>query len=104
MPDTSKVVANVEAGKPPAAGMGRKKGVPNKTTKLLKDAILMAAENVGSNGKGKDGLVGYCTYLATDQPKAFAQLIGRVLPMQVTGPDDEDGNPTEITFRLVKPE
>jgi hypothetical protein len=33
--------------------VGRKKGTPNKTTKLLKDAILKAAEKAG----GKGGLV-----------------------------------------------
>jgi hypothetical protein len=41
--------------KPPNAGKGRVKGVPNKTTALLKDAILLAAEGAG----GKAGLVGY---------------------------------------------
>ncbi len=53
-------------------GKGRKRGVPNKTTKLLKDAILKAAEATGEDQKGKDGLVGYCTYLAKDEPKAEA--------------------------------
>ena len=33
--------------KPPNAGKGRKAGVPNKTTALLKDAILRAAEGAG---------------------------------------------------------
>ena len=32
---------------PPNAGKGRKKGIPNKTTALLKDAILMAAAEAG---------------------------------------------------------
>jgi hypothetical protein len=36
-------------------------------------------------GKGK--LVGYCKFLAKSEPKAFAGLLGRVLPMQVTGED-----------------
>jgi hypothetical protein len=38
---------------------GRKKGTPNKVTQSLRQAILMAAEAVGSNGKGAGGLVGY---------------------------------------------
>ena len=38
-------------------GPGRPKGVPNKTTALLKDAILMAAEVAG--GGEPDGLVNY---------------------------------------------
>ena len=38
---------------PGGPGPGRPKGVPNKTTTALK-----AAENVGSDGKGKGGLTG----------------------------------------------
>jgi hypothetical protein len=78
------------AAKPPAAGKGRVKGTPNKTTALLKDAIIKAAEAAGSDKAGKDGLVGYCTFLAKDEPKAFAQLLGKVLPLQITG-EGEDG-------------
>lgn len=64
---------------------GRPKGSQNKTTALVKEAILKAAENVGDPAKEKGGLVGYCEYLARDEPKAFAQLIGKILPMQVEG-------------------
>lgn len=73
---------------------GRVKGTPNKTTALLKEAILGAATATGSDGKGRGGLMGYCTFLAKDEPKAFAQLLGKVLPMQVTG---EDGGPIKVT-------
>jgi len=73
---------------------GRTKGTPNKTTALLKEAILGAATEVGSDGNGKDGLMGYCGFLARSEPKAFAALLGKVLPMQVTG---EDGGPIKVT-------
>lgn len=76
------------AAKPPAAGKGRVKGTPNKTTALLKDAIIRAAEASGEDKNGKHGLVGYCTFLAKEEPKAFAQLLGKVLPMQVVGEGD----------------
>lgn len=69
------------------AGKGRPKGSPNKTTAVLKEAIIAAAEVIGRDGKGKDGLTGYCCYLAQDEPKAFATLLGRVLPTQLTGAD-----------------
>lgn len=68
---------------PPAAGKGRTKGVPNKSTQALKDAILLAAEKVGQDGKGKDGLTGYLIGLAKSEPKAFSSLLGRVLPLTI---------------------
>ena len=81
-------------------GPGRPKGVPNKTTIILKEAILKGAEAVGD--AGADGLEGYCRFLARDEPRAFAGLLGKVLPMQVSG-TDEDGNPSEIIIRVIKP-
>lgn len=66
-------------------GPGRPKGVPNKTTTLLKEAILEAAETAG----GKDGLVGYLVTLAKGEPVAFSSLLGKVLPMQVTGAEGD---------------
>jgi hypothetical protein len=80
--------------------VGRAKGTPNKTTKLLKDAILKAAEKAG----GKRGLVGYLELQAKINPGPFMALLGKVLPMQVTG---EDGGPvqTEVTMiELVAPQ
>lgn len=60
---------------------GRKKGTPNRTTATLKDAILKAAELAG----GKEGLVGYLKKQATENPGPFMALLGKVLPLQVTG-------------------
>lgn len=62
---------------------GRKKGTPNKTTALLKDAILNAAGKAG----GKAGLVGYLEGQAKANPGPFMALLGKVLPMQLTGED-----------------
>jgi hypothetical protein len=72
---------------------GRQKGTPNKTTALLKDAILRAADDAG----GKDGLIGYLTEQAKDNPTAFLTLLGKVLPMQVEG----TGPSGEIIFKTV---
>lgn len=77
-------------------GPGRKRGVPNRTTTLLKDAILAAATAVGEDGQGKNGLVGYLTGLAKRNDKAFAPLLGKVLPMQVTG---EGGGPVTLVLQ-----
>ena len=62
---------------PPNAGKGRKKGVPNKTTALLKDAILMAAAEAGQGN-----IVDYLKLQAVENPGPFLALLGKVLPMQ----------------------
>lgn len=75
------------------AKTGRAKGTPNKTTALLKDAILRAAEGAG----GKEGLVGYLQTQAAANPGPFLALLGKVLPMQVTG---EGGGALEINVTI----
>ncbi len=76
-----KETLKIGKGKP---GPGRPKGLPNKNTSLLKDAILQAASNAG----GKEGLVGYLEVQAIENPGPFMSLLGKVLPMQVEGTGD----------------
>jgi hypothetical protein len=78
MAQTTKKLPDSAKRRPPAAGKGRPKGARNKTTTLLKDAILMAAAAAG----GKEGLVGYLTTRAKKQPGPFLALLGKVLPIQ----------------------
>ena len=66
-------------------GRGRPKGVRNKNTTILKDALLIAAEKAG----GKEGVIGYLTVQAKENPSAFMSLLGKVLPLQITGKDGE---------------
>ena len=71
--------------RPPNAGKGRKKGVPNKATATLKEAILLAGAAVGADQKGRDGLQGYLETVAKEDQKAFCGLLGKVLPMTLAG-------------------
>ena len=77
---------------------GRAKGTPNKTTAVLKEAIILAAEQVGEDSRGKDGLTGYLRRVAKEDVKAFSTLLGKVLPMQVA---NEDGSPVSFVFKTV---
>jgi hypothetical protein len=83
-------------------GKGRVPG-PNRSTRLLKDAILHAAaladakmqeralRATSGNGEAIDlkvkelegTLDGYLTFLALEHPGSFATLLGRVLPIQI---------------------
>jgi hypothetical protein len=87
---TDKQTSGIGKGTP---GPGRPKGSANKTTALLKDAILKAAENAG----GDEGMVGYLTIQAKTNPQAFLPLLGKVLPMQLTG---EDGDAIQTVMRV----
>ena len=73
-------------------GPGRPKGPPNKTTALLKDAILKAATNAG-NGD----LTEYLRVQAVANPAPFLALLGKVLPMQIAGDAD---NPVQTITRI----
>ena len=81
--------------KPPAAGKGRPKGALNKNTRLIKDAIIQAAEEAG----GKEGIVGYLKLQAIDNPGPFMALMGKVLPTQLAGDPD---NPIAVTTRIER--
>jgi hypothetical protein len=86
-------------GKP---GPGRPKGMPNKTTQTLKEAVLQAAELTGQDGQGKEGLVGYLRHVAATNVPAFSSLLGKVLPLQVVG-DADNTIYTEVVMRIVRP-
>ena len=65
---------------------GRKKGTPNKLTGDVRAMILGALEDVGGRK--------YLVTQAKQNPTAFLTLVGKVLPMQVTG---KDGGPIETS-------
>lgn len=86
------------------AGAGRKQGQTGEINRMIKEAVIAAAEGVGSDGAGTDGMVGYLMQRAQDQPAAFMGLLGRAMPMQVVGDDnDSDGGFKAIEVKIVKP-
>lgn len=56
---------------------GRQPGTPNKVTAALKDMILQALSNAGG--------VAYLQAQARKNPGPFLTLVGKVLPLQMTG-------------------
>ena len=94
MQSDTKQVPSTGKKRPPAAGKGRKPGSVNKNTKELKDMILKALHDSG----GVDYLVGCAKNPRT--AAAFLGLIGKVLPMQITG---QNGGPIVARIELVAP-
>lgn len=107
MAENTKVVKTSGRKKPPRAGMGRPKGTPNKTTKLLKDAILKAAEAAGDaikDDKGKETKAGMISYLkeqAVKNPGPFMALLGKVLPLQIAN-DGDDVFKVSLIERVIR--
>lgn len=70
-------------------GLGRKKGIPNKTTQIAKDAIALAAEKLG----GVDRLVTWAQEDPQNERVFWSTIYPKLLPLQVTG---EDGGPITV--------
>jgi hypothetical protein len=66
--------------RPPSAGKGRKKGVPNKLSADVKAMVIGALHAKG----GQEWL----EQQMEKNPAAFLALLGKILPMQVSGADD----------------
>jgi hypothetical protein len=79
------------------AGPGRPKGLPNRTTALLKDALIVAATRAG----GKGGLEAFLEMQAKKLNNApFLALLGKVLPLQLSGDDGAPLVPT-VVFKTI---
>lgn len=78
---TVKKTPGINPVKAGIAGPGRPKGVPNKHTTEIKDMIRQALDGAGG--------VDYLIECANDprSRSAFLGLVGKVLPMTLTGPD-----------------
>ena len=82
------------AGKPkglPKSG-GRKAGTPNKVSKVLKDDILEAANSTDHGDR-----ISYLRWVAVNHATAFVGLLGKVIPLEVTG---EDGGPVDHSITV----
>lgn len=77
-------------------GKGRKKGVPNKTTASVKQAIIdaFARVKVGDAASGVDSLVQW----GSDNPSEFYKLWGRLAPTEIQG----TGENGAIVIRVVR--
>ena len=60
------------------------KGAIAKITRDLKEGIIDAAVIVGSDGEGTGGLTGFLVDLALHHKKAYAGLLAKILPLQIS--------------------
>jgi hypothetical protein len=72
---------------------GRTKGTKNKMPTILKEAIMLALHEEGSDGKGKDGVVGALRRAWKTERREVLKLAAKLLPYQITG---KDGSPLQM--------
>lgn len=87
----SKVVTGRKPGTPKTGG--RKKGTPNKTTTVAKEAIALAAEKLG----GTERLVSWAKEDPLNERMFWGTIYPKLLPLQVSG---ENGGPIETVTRI----
>jgi hypothetical protein len=87
MTESSKVVKT--AKRPPNAGKGRVKGVPNKTTAAFKEAIVAVYADLQAETGAEHG---HFLEWAKGTPTEFYKLAAKLLPLQVN---------TEVTGKVI---
>jgi len=78
------------------AGKGRPKGAQNKITAAVKDMVVQALDQAGG--------VDYLLTQSRDNPTAFLTLVGKVIPLQVTGDPDAPLAVTQVQLVGIRPD
>lgn len=76
---------------------GRPKGTPNRTTRVLKDAILYAAGVAGGTREKPDLEQFLINEARKKDNRPFMALLGRVLPLTIVG---DKNRPLEVLTRV----
>lgn len=73
-------------------GQGRPKGSTNKQAQLIRDMVAQALDGAGG--------VDYLMRVAESHPGPFLSLVGKVIPVQITG---AEGTPIQISWPVAPP-
>ena len=109
MTDTTDMSTNVvpikskrgRFGKEGIPNPGKPRGAINKHTRILKEAVMLAAELEGQDGQGKGKLTGFMRKVAQEDLRAFCMLLGRIIPLQVEQKTIDD-RPKRTTYKSVE--
>lgn len=105
---TAQIYDDDELVRPTGSGRdgvpGRKIGRGRGMSTMLKDAVLFAAKDVGEDGTGLGGLVGYLKYLAMLYPEEFVVLLRAVLPLEISSNNNHNVRITVRTAEEVQKE
>ena len=76
---------------------GRAKGQTNYTTRLSREAIVEALCAYGSDGKGKDAMVGFCLAAIRKDIRNGVTMLAMITPKQV----DATITRTDVVYRTL---
>lgn len=91
----NKKTADIGKGR---SGPGRPKGAANKTTRIAKDAIAFAADELG----GGERLAAWAKEAPENERTFWGTIYPKLLPLQVTGGDNGEP-PVSIMVGFVEP-
>jgi len=77
---------------------GREKGVPNVVTRDSREAIVQALNAYGRDGKGKDGMVGFCLRLLDENVENGLTLLQLITPRQLHA---EVTRHSDVVYRTI---
>lgn len=80
--------------KPPAAGMGRKKGAVNKVNKEIKEMLMAALNSAGGEQ--------YFLVQAYENPTAFMSLIGKIIPREIKAELNTENNSLAERLKVAR--
>jgi hypothetical protein len=84
------------------AGKGRQKGVPNKTTAIMKDAITAVYSDLQASVENADNANAHFLQWAKDNATEFYKLASKLIPVQLSG-DPDHPLVHEIRRTVVRP-
>ena len=88
-------------GKPGVENPGRPRNSTNKNTRLLKEAIMIAAEIEGQDGQGKGKLIGFLRRVAQEDIRSFVSLLRSIIPLQVIEERSNDKAPQTTVYKSL---
>jgi hypothetical protein len=86
-------MAAAKGTRPPNAGKGRAKGVPNKTTTAAKEAIALAAEGLG----GTNRLIAWAQEDPLNERAFWSSIYPKLIPVTLAG---DANNPIGMSMRV----
>jgi transcriptional regulator of met regulon len=84
----------------PENGPGRSQSAKNKATSAFAVALMLAAQQVGEDDHGRNGLVGYLSRIARTEPKLFFTWFIRAAMDQSVSEDEE--LQADVPYRTVE--